>query len=63
MRIRTAGGVVETGVYRVPELEVQGQYFSDVRVLELPVVLPGLDGLLGLDIIHQLSADPLRLNR
>ncbi len=63
VRIRTAGGVVETGVYRVAELEVQGQYFNDVRVLELPVVLPGLDGLLGLDIIHQLSADPLRLKR
>ena len=60
-RVRTASGVVTTGVYSVSELNVQGQYFSDVRVLELPAKLPGLDGLLGTDIIRQLSADPLNL--
>ncbi len=62
-RVRTASGIVTTGVYRVSELNVQGQYFSDVRVLELPAKLPGLDGLLGTDIIQQLSADPLNLQR
>ncbi len=62
-RVRTASGIVTTGVYRVSELNVQGHYFSDVRVLELPAKLPGLDGLLGTDLIQQLSADPLNLQR
>ena len=62
VRMRTAGGVVETGVFQVAQLKIQGQLFSDVRVLELPVTLPGLDGLLGLDIINQLSANPMGLD-
>jgi predicted aspartyl protease len=61
-RIRTANGVVQTGVYRVPEIEIQGRRFSNLRVIELPVELPGLDGLLGLDILNALSLDPLNLN-
>lgn len=61
-RVRTAGGVVETGVYRVPELTVQGRRFTDVRVIELPVELPELDGLLGLDLLNQLGMDPLSLH-
>ena len=62
VRMRTAGGVVETGVFQVAQLKIQGQLFTDVRVLELPVTLPGLDGLLGLDIINQLSANPMGLD-
>jgi len=54
--------VVETGVFQVAQLKIQGQLFTDVRVLELPVTLPGLDGLLGLDIINQLSANPMGLD-
>ena len=60
-RIRTANGVVETGVFRVTQLQVQGREFNNLRVIELPTELPGLDGLLGLDILNQLSIDPLRM--
>jgi predicted aspartyl protease len=58
-RIRTASGVVTTGVYEVAELDVQGRTFTSIRVVELPAELPGLDGLLGLDLLRQLSLDPL----
>ena len=54
-RIRTANGVVEAAVYEVPLLDVQGHRFENVRVLELPVELPGLDGLLGLDLVDQMT--------
>jgi predicted aspartyl protease len=60
-RIRTAAGVVSTGVYEVAELQVQGRSFKRLRVVELPAELPGLDGLLGLDVLHQLSVEPLTL--
>ena len=60
--IRTAAGVVSTGVYRVDELRVQGRTFKQLRVIELPAELPGLDGLLGLDLLQQLSADPLAIH-
>lgn len=59
VRVQTAAGVVTTWMYRVAELRVQGQIFTDLRVLELPVTLPEVDGLLGLDILHQLVSDPL----
>ncbi len=62
-RIRTAAGVVTTGVYVVDELEVQGRVFRQLRVVELPAELPGLDGLLGLDVLEQLSADPLSIHQ
>lgn len=61
-RIRTASGVVTTGVYEVAELEVQGRVFRQLRVVELPAELPGLDGLLGLDVLQQLSIDPLAIH-
>ena len=60
-RIRTASGIVSTGVYEVPDLQIQGRSFRRLRVVELPAELPGLDGLLGLDVLHQLSIDPLAL--
>ena len=60
--IRTASGVVSTGVYQVDELQVQGRTFKQLRVIELPAELPGLDGLLGLDLLEQLSADPLAIH-
>lgn len=61
-RIRTASGVVTTGVFEVAELEVQGRVFKQLRVVELPAELPGLDGLLGLDVLQQLAIDPLALH-
>lgn len=60
-RVRTAGGVVTTGIYTVPEMLVEGRVFNNLRVIELPVDLPGIDGLLGTDLINQLSVDPLLL--
>lgn len=60
-RVRTAGGVVTTGIYTVPEMLVEGRVFNNIRVIELPVDLPGIDGLLGTDLINQLSVDPLLL--
>jgi predicted aspartyl protease/thioredoxin-like negative regulator of GroEL len=60
-RVRTAGGIVTTSIYTVPEMLVEGRLFSDLRVIELPVELPGIDGLLGTDLINQLAADPLLL--
>jgi predicted aspartyl protease len=59
--VRTAGGIVTTGIYTVPEMLVEGRLFSDLRVIELPVDLPGIDGLLGTDLINQLAVDPLLL--
>ncbi|MCR9258354.1 MAG: aspartyl protease family protein [Pseudomonadaceae bacterium] len=57
--VRTAGGLVTTGIYTVPEILVEGRVFTDLRVLELPVNLPGIDGLLGTDLLRQLRVDPL----
>lgn len=54
-RIRTANGIVEAAVYEVPLLDVQGHRFENIRVLELPGDLPGLDGLLGLDLVDQMT--------
>ena len=51
-------GVVETGVYQVELLEISGRRFEDVMVLELPVALPEIDGLLGLDLVNELTGDP-----
>lgn len=59
-RIRTANGIAEASVYRVELLEIQGRRFEDVRVLELPAELPGLDGLLGLDLVNQITTNPFR---
>jgi predicted aspartyl protease len=59
--VRTAGGVVTTGIYTVPEIVVEGRVFTDLRVLELPINLPGIDGLLGTDLLNQLAVDPLAL--
>ncbi len=55
VQVRTAGGIVATAVYQVPELEVQGRLLTDLRVLELPVEIPGLDGLLGTDVLDRLD--------
>ena len=62
-RIRTANGVAEASVYRVELLEIQGRRFEHVRVLELPAELPGLDGLLGLDLVNQITANPFTPTR
>jgi len=59
--VRTAGGLVTTGIYRVPEIRIEGRVFTDLRVLELPIDLPGIDGLLGTDLLSQLAVDPLAL--
>ncbi len=59
--VRTAGGLVTTGIYTVPEIRVEGRVFTDLRVLELPIDLPGIDGLLGTDLLNQLAVDPLAL--
>ena len=60
--VRTAGGLVTTGIYSVPEIRVEGRLFTDLRVLELPIDLPGIDGLLGTDLLNQLAVDPLSLH-
>ena len=62
VRVQTAAGIVTTWMYRVAELEVQGRIFTDLRVLELPVDVPEVDGLLGLDILDQLGSDPLSIS-
>ena len=59
VKIQTASGVVSARVFEVPEIEVQGRNFNALRVIELPVELPGLDGLLGFDVLQQLSLSPL----
>ena len=60
--VRTAGGLVTTGIYSVPKIRVEGRLFTDLRVLELPIDLPGIDGLLGTDLLNQLAVDPLSLH-
>ncbi len=58
VRIRTANGIAEAAVYRVELLEIQGRRFENVRVLELPAQLPGLDGLLGVDLVNEITKNP-----
>ncbi|MEM7078103.1 MAG: aspartyl protease family protein [Pseudomonadota bacterium] len=55
VRLQTAGGVVEADVYTVDELWVQGRSLREVTVVELPVELAGLDGLLGTDLLRRLN--------
>ena len=55
VRVQTAGGIITTKVYAVSELRVQGRLFENLRVLELPVEIEGLDGLLGLDVIDEVQ--------
>ncbi|MEM9622885.1 MAG: retropepsin-like aspartic protease [Pseudomonadota bacterium] len=59
VKVRTAGGVVETSVYRVASMQVQGRTLADVRVLQMPVELPGVDGLLGVDVLRRLQWQPV----
>ena len=54
-KVQTAGGVMTVPVYFVEELIVQGQVLENMRVLQLPVDLPGLDGLLGTDALQRLG--------
>ncbi|XOV81900.1 MAG: retropepsin-like aspartic protease [bacterium] len=61
-QVRTAGGIVTTGIYVVPSMRVEGRLFTNLRVLELPVDLEGIDGLLGTDLLNQLAVDPLSLH-
>ncbi len=53
VRVRTAGGVIETSTYRIAYMEVQGQVVTDLRVLQLEADLPGMDGLLGTDVLQR----------
>jgi len=55
VRVQTANGIVTANVFVVPELEVQGRRYANLRVLELPVDITGLDGLLGLDVIREVN--------
>ncbi|MEM7098283.1 MAG: retropepsin-like aspartic protease [Pseudomonadota bacterium] len=57
--VRTAGGPVETEIYVLPVFFVQGQQVSNLRVLRLPTELPGMDGLLGTDVLQQFNWMPV----
>ncbi len=55
VRLQTANGVVVAQLFRVRDLEVQGHWLEDLTVVELPVNVPGVDGLLGLDVLETLG--------
>jgi clan AA aspartic protease (TIGR02281 family) len=52
VRVRTAGGIVESEVHRVSDFEVGALHLEDLSVLVLEGPLPhGVDGLLGMDVL------------
>ena len=59
VKVRTAGGTVETEVFVVPQMYVQGRVVSNVRALRLPNEMLGMDGLLGTDILQRLNWMPV----
>ena len=52
--VHTAGGVVSMPIYILDSLEVGSLQTNELRVLGLDTLPPGVDGLLGLDILDQL---------
>lgn len=54
VRLQTASGIVDADLYRVAALEIEGRMFENLRVVELPIDISGVDGLLGVDILDQL---------
>src|SRR5690606_3197004 len=59
VRVRTAGGVVESEVHRVHDLSVGGVEIDTLDVLVLDGPLPqNVDGLLGMDVIERFEDVP-----
>jgi clan AA aspartic protease (TIGR02281 family) len=59
VRVRTAGGVVESEVHRVHGLAVGGVELDSLSVLVLDGPLPqGVDGLLGMDVLERFGGVP-----
>jgi predicted aspartyl protease len=54
VRLQTASGIIDADLYRVAALEIEGRLFENLRVVELPIEISGVDGLLGVDILDQL---------
>ncbi len=59
VQVRTAGGTVETEVFFVPQMYVQGRLVTNLRTLRLPNEMMGLDGLLGTDVLRRLNWMPV----
>ena len=51
VQVRTASGLVETEVFVVPQVQIQNRQLQDLVVLKLPAELPGMQGLLGTDVL------------
>ena len=55
VEVRTAAGMVTTGMFQIPYVEIQGEVFRDLLVLQVPAELPGLNGLLGMDVMQRMQ--------
>ena len=59
VRVRTAAGTVETEVFVVPEMYVQGRLVTNLRTLRLPNEMLAMDGLLGTDVLRRFKWMPV----
>ena len=57
--VATASGTVRAQLYRVERLEIGPLTLSDHRVIALELPTPGIDGLLGMDVLQQTGLPPL----
>jgi predicted aspartyl protease len=57
--VQTAGGVIESEVHRVTDLEIGALRLDSLSVLVLDGPLPrGVDGLLGMDVLSRFPGEP-----
>jgi clan AA aspartic protease (TIGR02281 family) len=54
VRVQTAGGVIEAPRYVLDHLGVAGRVFQGFEVLALDELPPGVDGLLGVDVLDRI---------
>jgi len=53
LEVRTANSSLEADVYRVFDFQVGEVHIGDIDVLALPELPPGVNGLLGMDVLNQ----------
>jgi clan AA aspartic protease (TIGR02281 family) len=59
VQVQTAGGVIESEVHRVTDLEIGALHLDSLTVLVLDGPLPrDVDGLLGMDVLSRFAGEP-----
>jgi clan AA aspartic protease (TIGR02281 family) len=59
VQVQTAGGVIDSEVHRVKDLEIGALRLDSLSVLVLDGPLPrGVDGLLGMDVLRRFPGEP-----